>query len=121
MDTPVDITRFQILAIISSLSMLLFILELVRRGKLREKYALLWLAASTVICLLSIFRDALDTSAHLLGVAYPPAFLFMVAICFGMMILLHFSIVISSLTDKIKTLAQEIAILKNQADKTNPK
>ncbi len=115
MDTTVDVGRFQILAIISSLALLVFVLELVRRGKLREKYALLWLAAAGVVCFLSIFRDVLDRSAHLLGVAYAPAFLFMVAIFFGMMILLHFSIVISSLSAKVKTLAQEIAILKNEA------
>jgi hypothetical protein len=121
MDTSVDIQRFQIIAVIASLGLLLFILELVRRGKLRERYALLWLASALVGCVFSFWRDLLDRTAHAVGIAYAPALLFLIAIFFGMMILLHFSIVISSLSDKVKTLAQEVAILKSKDGKERQK
>ncbi len=112
MDGNTDIQRFQIVAIIGSAVFLLFILELIRRGRLRERYALLWLAASIVVCVFSVWRNLLDQTAHLIGIAYAPALLFILGMFFGMIILLHFSMVISSMADKIKTLTQEIALLK---------
>ena len=111
-DQPVEIFRIQIVAVIVSLVMMGFIFELIRRKKLREKYSLIWFGAGIVMIVFSIWRDLLDKVAVLLGVAYAPALLFLVAMFFGMVLMIHFSIVISELTEKNKTLAQEIALLK---------
>jgi hypothetical protein len=102
----------KILAILGSGSVLIVVIELIRRGRLKEKYALLWLFASGVLLVLSMSRGLLEYVAHLLGVFYPPSFLFLLAFLFLLLITLHFSVVVSGLSEKNKQLAQEIALLR---------
>jgi hypothetical protein len=102
----------QVVAIIGSLALFVFVIDLVRRGALKEKYSVLWLASAVVIAALSIKKQILDTIAAYLGIAYPPSLLFLVAFVFILLIVLHFSIVISTLHEKNRILAQEIALLK---------
>lgn len=65
----------------------------------------------------SIWRDLLDRVALFLGFGYAPALLFLVALFFGMVLMIHFSVVISELSEKNKTLAQDIALLKTELKK----
>ena len=102
----------QVFAIIFSLGILVGVVDLIRRGTLKEQYALLWLASAIVLLVLSMWRGLLDTIALAVGVAYPPALLFFVAFLFLLLIVLHFSVIISSLSEKNKRLSQEVAILK---------
>jgi hypothetical protein len=107
------IDRVMIIGVVASIGALLFILELVRRRKLREDYSLLWLATALVLLLLSLSRPALDAIAGALGViTYPPAALFAVAILFVLFILLHFSMVLTRLSRENKQAAQEMAIMR---------
>jgi hypothetical protein len=110
----VDIFRIQFIAILVSVIMMIVIFELIRRNRLREKYSLIWFAACIVMMIFSAWRDLLDLTAVTLGVAYAPALLFMVALFFVFVLLIHFSIVISDLAEKTKILAQEVAILKKE-------
>lgn len=103
---------FQMFAIIGSLVLFLFVIDFIRRGLLKEKYSVLWIAASVVITILSLKKTILDSVAGFFGVAYPPSFLFLVALFFVMLILLHFSVVISILHEKNKVLTQELTLLK---------
>lgn len=102
----------QVFAIIFSLGILVGVVDLIRRGTLKEQYALLWLASAIVLLVLSMWRGLLDTIALAVGVAYPPALLFFVAFLFLLLIVLHFSVIISSFSEKNKRLSQEVAILK---------
>ena len=102
----------QVFAIIFSLGILVGVVDLIRRGMLKEQYALLWLASAIVLLVLSMWRGLLDTIALAVGVAYPPALLFFVAFLFLLLIVLHFSVIISSFSEKNKRLSQEVAILK---------
>lgn len=111
---PVDIFRIQVIAVIVSIAVMIIIFELIRRNRLREKYSLIWFAAGIVMIVFSLWRDLLDKTAALFGVAYAPALLFMVAMFFGFVLMVHFSVVISSMAEKIKILAQEVAILKKE-------
>ena len=104
----------QILSIILSVSILLLVIESIRRGILKEKYALLWLFASVAILSMSIWRKLLHGIAYAFGFYYPPSFLFVVGLGFLHIIAIHFSIVISSLTDKNKKLAQELGIIQEE-------
>ncbi|HMW32162.1 MAG TPA: DUF2304 domain-containing protein [bacterium] len=119
LNTGVEIFRIQIIAVAGSLFIIGFIIELIRRKKLQERYALLWLVAGIVMIMLSVWRDGLDKLAHVLGVGYAPALLFLVALGFGLLMMIHFSVVISSLTERNKILAQEIALLKAELNKIN--
>ena len=110
--TPV---RVSILGAAASLLLILVVLELVRGRRLKERYALLWLATGVVLLVLSVWRDGLNTLAGWFGVTgYPPAVLFAVATLFILLVLLHYSTVISKLTDDNVELAQRIALLEQR-------
>ncbi len=112
--TPV---RISIAAAIGSLLLLLIVLELIRGRRLKERYALLWLATGLVLLVLSVWRGGLNTIAGWLGVSgYPPAILFAAAIMFVIAVLLHYSTVLSKLTDDTIVLAQEVAIMRTRID-----
>lgn len=116
--TPV---RVSIIGAIASIVLILVVLELVRGRRLKERYALLWLATGLVLLVLSVWRDGLNTTAGWLGVStYPPAVLFAVATLFILLVLLHYSTVISKLTDENVDLAQRIALLEERLSRTPP-
>jgi hypothetical protein len=106
--------RVQIVGIIGAGAMLVTILELVRRRRLLERYALLWLLAGVVLLGLAIWRGALEQLAALVGIASPPNALFFVALGFVLLLLLHFSVAVSRLTDQSKMLAQRLALLEER-------
>src|SRR5207247_2573263 len=110
--TPLKIS---IAATIASLALILVVFELIRSRRLRERYALLWLLTGVVLLVLSAWRGGLNTIAGWLGVrGYPPAVLFAVAILFVILVLLHYSTVISRLTDQNVVLAQRLALLETK-------
>ena len=104
----------KIIAITSNAAVLLLVIELIRRGRLKEKYSLLWLIAGSVMLLFSVSRGLLEFFSRLVGIYYAPSFLFLLAIFFLFLIALHFSVVVSGLSEKNKRLAQEIALLKQE-------
>ena len=112
---PVTPLYVSIAATIASILLILVVFELIRSRRLRERYALLWLATGVVLLVLSVWREGLNTIAGWLGVtSYPPAVLFAVATLFIFLVLLHYSTVISRLTDENVDLAQRIALLEEK-------
>ena len=100
---------------IASFTLVLVVLELIRSRRLRERYALLWLATGITLTALSAWRDGLNVIAGWFGVrSYPPAVLFAVGILFILAVLLHYSTVISRLSDQNVILAQRLALLEAQ-------
>jgi Uncharacterized conserved protein (DUF2304) len=111
--TPV---RVSIAAAVASILLLLIVLELIRGRRLKERYALLWLGTGLALLVLSLWRGGLNTIAGWLGVeSYPPAILFAVAILFVIVVLLHYSTVLSGLTDDNVRLAQEVGLLRERS------
>jgi hypothetical protein len=109
--------RIQIVSIIAAAVMLLAILELVRRRRLLERYALVWLGSGLVVLGLAVWRGGLTDLAKALGVIYPPNALFVIAFGFVLVLLLHFSLAVSRLTDQSKVLAQRLALLEARVRK----
>jgi hypothetical protein len=107
-------TRIQIVSIVGSALLLLAIFELVRRKRLLERYALLWLLSGFVLLGLAVWRDLLEDLASTIGIAYPPNALFFVAFGFVLALLLHFSLAVSRLSDQSKVLAQRLALLEER-------
>ncbi|MBI5598766.1 MAG: DUF2304 domain-containing protein [Deltaproteobacteria bacterium] len=102
----------QIISLIIALVFFGAVIDFIRRGLLKEKYAVLWLASTLAVAVLSVWKGLLDSVASVLGVAYPPSLLFLVAFLFVLFILFHFSVVLSVLTERNKVLTQEITLLK---------
>jgi hypothetical protein len=112
--TPLKVS---IAATAASLVLVLVVFELIRSRRLRERYALLWLLTGLVLVVLSAWRGGLNTIAGWLGVrGYPPAVLFAVGLLFVIVVLLHYSTVISRLSDQNVVLAQRVALLEAELD-----
>lgn len=107
-------TRVQIVALITTGLLLIGVLELVRRRKLLERYALLWLASAACLLALAAWSGLLDWVAEVVGISYAPSALFVIAFGFILLLLLHFSIATSRLSDQTKVLAQRLALLEER-------
>jgi hypothetical protein len=104
----------QLFAALGSAVLLALVVELIRTRRLRERYALLWLATAGVILVFAVWRSGLHELSQALGVAYPPNALFVLAILFMLILLLHFSTVISKLSDRSTLLTQQLALLEQR-------
>ena len=104
-------SRLEVVIALVSVATLLFILELVRRRQLREKYAWLWLGVGVVALLMSLARGVLDRLATALGIDYGPSALFLFSTLFLMLVSAHLSLEVSRLEEKTRKLAEEIALL----------
>ena len=113
--------RVSILASIAALILLLVVLELIRSRRLQERYALLWLLTCVVVLFFSLWRDALGRFSDLIGIAYPPSALFLLASGFILVLLLHYSTVISELAERNLVLAQRLALLEQKLRETDQK
>ncbi len=104
------------LAIAITLGLLLLVFELVRRKRLSERYAILWLLAAVTLFALAAWKGLLTSLSHDVGISYPPSALFAVAIGLIAMILLNFSLAVSRLSDQNKILAQRLSLLQHRLE-----
>ena len=106
--------RIQIVSIVLAVLLLLGVLELVRRRRLLERYALTWLASAALLLALAIWRGGLEWIADRVGIAYPPNALFFSAFGFILLLLLNVSVAMSRLTDQTRVRAQRLALLEER-------
>src|SRR6185503_3394780 len=106
--------KLQLLAIFGSAVLLGIVFELLRRRRLIERYALIWLMSALVLLGLAVWKDLLEIISKTMGIVYPPNALFMIAFGFVLLLLLHFSIAISRLSGETKVLAQVVARLDRE-------
>jgi hypothetical protein len=92
------------------------IFELVRRKRLMERYAILWLMAGGTLLVLTLWKGLLTTLSHAAGISYLPSALFAVAFLFVLVMLVHFSMTVSRLSDQNTVLAQRLALLQQRLD-----
>jgi predicted AlkP superfamily phosphohydrolase/phosphomutase len=107
-------TEQRITAIIISLMLLLVIVQLVRKHKLREEYALLWLAAGSSILLLSVFGGLTNFLASIFSVSYAPTLILVAGLFFALIVLLSQSVTLSAQSNRVRDLAQNMALLEWQ-------
>jgi hypothetical protein len=111
--TPLRVT---IAASIAAILLLAVIFELIRSRRLQERYALLWLLTGVVALVLAVWRDGLGKLSSAVGVSYPPSMLFLATGFFVVVLLLHYSTVISRLSDQNRILAQRLALLEGRIE-----
>lgn len=88
------------------------IVQLIRRRRLREEYALVWLVASAGILLFSIFGGLVRMLASFFSVSYPPTLIITLGLLFALAVILSQSVIISSQADRLRDLAQTVALLE---------
>jgi len=105
--------KVQIIVGLLSIVLLLITFELIRKKRLREEYAILWLFTGAVVLILSLWPEFFLSQffAKLTGIFYLSAIV-VVAFLFLLLIVLHFSVVISKLTNQNKELAQSYGLLE---------
>jgi len=101
----------QLFAFIISFVLFVATIQLVRTRKLREEYALLWLFASGVILFFSLAHGAIQAVGSLFDASYAPALVLGLGLMFAIGILLSHSVIITSVADQKRDLAQSIALL----------
>lgn len=106
--------RQQVVALVLAGAILLLVVELLRRRKLREEYAWVWLVTALLLTALAIWQDVLVVLSRVIGAAAATSTLFFGAILFLLLLALQFSVRLSKLTHRHKTLAQRLALLENQ-------
>jgi len=111
MTQHIEPSRIQVLAIIGSILFLAFIIELIRKKKIRDAYGLLWVLFGVVFIVISVWRQGLEILSRLLGIYYTPAAFLLILIMAVILILIQYSLVISRLSENNKTLAQQIGII----------
>lgn len=105
----------QAVAILSTALVLAVVLELVRRRRLVERYALLWMVTAVALLILALLRDdVLNPLADLLGIASPVNLLFLAGFAVIFVVVLNFTVAISRLSEESKILAQEVGRLEQE-------
>jgi hypothetical protein len=112
----ISITLQRGLVVLLTFGLLVVVFELVRRKRLSERYAILWLLAAITLFVLAAWKGLLTSLSSDVGISYPPSLLFTVAIGLIAIILLHFSIAVSRLSDQNKVLAQRLGLLQQRVE-----
>lgn len=108
-----------IAAFLLALAIVAVVVEMLRRKKLREKYAVLWLIVGVATLVLAAFPRLLNIVAEFVGVQLPSNLLFIMSILMLLGVCLHLSWEISVVEDETRTLAEEVAILRSQVESLN--
>ena len=111
---PPTYQRVAVIAI--AVLVLALVVELVRRRRLMERYALLWLLAASGLFVLGVWQGLLTTLATDVGIRSAPNALFALGFAFVVVLLLSLTLVISRLSDQNKQLAQRLALLANRLE-----
>jgi len=106
----------KVFAIIISVALLLFVLELVRKRKIKEEYSWFWLLIGLVIFILVIWYDLLLFITRLIGSETPMTTLFLFGFLFLLFVNIHYSVKISLFAEQIKKMAQKIGIFSKEIE-----
>lgn len=111
--------RLQVILIISSIIFFLFVLLVTNKKKMNFNYTMLWMIFSLTILILALFPNITVVFSEIIGIEVPVNALFLFFIFIEMVINLFLAIETSKLNNKIITLTQEIAILKEKTGEKN--
>jgi hypothetical protein len=104
----------QLASIVFASLVFLLVFEMVRRRHLHERYAILWLGAALVLLVLAVWTGLLKSVSDLVGIKTPSNAFFVIAFGFLLLLVLHFSSVVSKLSDETRVLAQRLALVEQQ-------
>lgn len=110
-----------IFGIVAALLILIVVIELLRRGRLRERHAIWWLVAGVLALIAGIFPQTLEWASRLVGVELPVNLVFFVSIAILFLVALQASSELTRLEAKTRTLAERVAILELELRKLRDK
>lgn len=95
----------------AALMLLFFVVELLRRGILRERFAALWLSVSALLIVVALFPSLLGRAATALGFQVSSNLLFFTSIVFLLLVCVQLSFEVSRLEARSRRLAEDLALL----------
>lgn len=111
--------KLQIIIAVIILAVLVFIINMIRKGQLVLKYALTWMLVGIGILILDFFPNLISDIASLMGVGQPINILFFFGFCFALLLIFVLTVTVSKMSIQIKDLAQQIALFKQVNKKNN--
>lgn len=105
-----------IFGILAALLTLAVVIEMLRRGRMRERHAIWWLIAGTLALIIGIFPQILNWLSDLLGVGLPVNLVFFVSIAVLFLVCIQHSSELTQLESKTRTLAERHAILQLEVE-----
>lgn len=111
--------RAHLILVLLTIGTLGFVLHLLRSGRLRAKFAMLWTGVGLALVVLAAFPGLLDWTADRAGIFYPPAVFLLAAVAFLFLVCVHFSFELSRLEDRTRVLAEEVALLRQDLELTS--
>lgn len=106
----------QIFSLLVSVLVFVFVVDMVRKRRLKEEYSVLWLATSVIMFILVLRYKWLVALTAFIGAGLPTTTLFLCSIIFLILLSVQFCIKISTLTDQVKNLSQENALIKQDIE-----
>jgi len=103
--------QIRLMAIVASCVMLIIVVDLIRREKLRARYSLFWLLVGFIFLIFSLWTNLLNLVARIIGIYTLPNALFFIGFVGTVVILLHFSVIISTLSIENKKLVEKLSII----------
>jgi hypothetical protein len=100
--------------IVLGLLVLFFVIASLRRKRLKEQYALLWLLMALALVVAPLFINIIDAVSFAIGIDYPPALMIVIALICFVLIFFQFSVTISRFSEQIKSLTQDLALTRRQ-------
>jgi len=107
-------------ALALSLTVILFLVNLMRKRRLREKYAILWIVLAALVIIIGAFPELVIALTRLVGVELPVNLVFAVALVFLLIVCIHLSTEITAIEEKTRTLTEELALLRLATTKDLP-
>lgn len=109
-------TRAQILAALLAVAITVWVIDLVRRRKLSEEYSLLSLIAMAGVVVLAFWTQGLTWVTRLMGALYETSVIFFFGLVFVLVALLYYAVKLTALTQEVRRLAQELALLRRRVE-----
>lgn len=110
-------TRAHLFVVVVSLATIVWMIQMVRKRKLRTKYSLLWVFVAIILATVAVFPGLLERLSHAAGVYYPPATLLFMAVGFLFVVVVHFSWEFSRSEERLRAMAEEFALLRAEHEK----
>jgi hypothetical protein len=106
------VSKLQVFLLLFAIAQLVFVIEFVRRRKLLESFAVLWIAVGFGGLALVVARPLVDRFADAVGIAYGASLVLTVGIAFLLLVCMNLSLHVSKLETRVEVLAAEVAFLR---------
>ncbi len=111
-------TRLEVVVLVTAIGLLAIIIEIVRRRRLSENWAMLWITVAVGVLLIGVARPVIDLFSEAVGISYGASLVFAAGIVFLLFVCISLSMHVSRLEEKVEALAGEIALLRGIGDES---